>query len=355
MDDITLKQRLDELLGSDSDEENQDHELDQILGKEDQAGDDKKEKVRVPVYKVTKYSPSFSLPSSQEKLFVKTPAVLRIESRPFDVATHDKEMEKRLFKGVSDVIRHRRIQDYDGKDIVQSNARLVKWDDGTMQLIVGKSIYDVKVLEKHNCYVFERQYAMVQQIEPVRVLPNEKVAWTYVGQSDKLIKLQPSSLQSETHARFAQGMYQRHVKQSRMKIVDSLSMENPAVRLAEIIRTENEVQATQRQTGKIANSGCTIYSSYSRVGKKTYASGSPSTISTEWNLGFAEEGEKTAWNVGYEYELTDSDGKEQGPPKKVRKGSQEKGSDVEEDDEEEEKGDGKEEEEAEWDDKEVGG
>jgi len=72
---------------------------------------------------------------------------LSVEPRPFDAEYYEDEAEEddeldeegrtRLKLKVENTIRWRKITDASGNETTQSNARIVKWSDGTQSLIVG--------------------------------------------------------------------------------------------------------------------------------------------------------------------------------------------------------------------------
>ena len=80
--------------------------------------------------------------------FFSFPNFLSVEPRPFDIEHYEDEAEEedeldeegrtRLKLKVENTIRWRKVMDKTtGKETVQSNARIVKWSDGTQSLIVG--------------------------------------------------------------------------------------------------------------------------------------------------------------------------------------------------------------------------
>ena len=60
---------------------------------------------------------------------------------------------------VENTIRWRYSQDESGNDIRESNARLVKWSDGTMSLYLGSEIFDIhrQPLQGEFSHLFVRQ------------------------------------------------------------------------------------------------------------------------------------------------------------------------------------------------------
>jgi RNA polymerase-associated protein LEO1 len=70
-----------------------------------------------------------------------------VEPRPFDQEYYEDEVEEdddldeegrtRLKLKVENTIRWRKTANEDGSEKVESNARIIKWSDGTQSLIVG--------------------------------------------------------------------------------------------------------------------------------------------------------------------------------------------------------------------------
>merc|ERR1740137_261697 len=87
---------------------------------------------------------------------VQGPEICRTEyeSRPFDAETYEDEMDEdqnqqdeegrtRLKLKVENTIRWRQGFDKEGNAIKESNARIVKWSDGSYSLHLGSEIFDV--------------------------------------------------------------------------------------------------------------------------------------------------------------------------------------------------------------------
>ena len=81
---------------------------------------------------------------------VKLPNFLKIQTKPYTKKLHHEEAESTLFPGATSMIRWRYKQnqngdvemDEKGQPVRESNARLVKWSDGSYQLIVGLEVFD---------------------------------------------------------------------------------------------------------------------------------------------------------------------------------------------------------------------
>ncbi|KAM5245217.1 RNA polymerase-associated protein LEO1-like isoform 2-T2 [Hipposideros larvatus] len=97
--------------------------------------------------------PSISRDLGNELFFVKLPKFLIIEPKPFDPQYYEDEFEKkkvldqedrtRLKLKVENTIRWRIRRDEEGNKIKESNARVIKWSDGSLSLHVGSEVFDV--------------------------------------------------------------------------------------------------------------------------------------------------------------------------------------------------------------------
>ncbi|XP_077905742.1 RNA polymerase-associated protein LEO1 isoform X2 [Ictidomys tridecemlineatus] len=97
--------------------------------------------------------PSINSDLGNELYFVKLPKFLSIESKPFDPQFYEDEFEDekvlyeedrtRLKLKVENTIRWRIRRDEEGKKVKESNARIVKWSDGSMSLHLGNEVFDV--------------------------------------------------------------------------------------------------------------------------------------------------------------------------------------------------------------------
>nr|4M6T_A Chain A, RNA polymerase II-associated factor 1 homolog, Linker, RNA polymerase-associated protein LEO1 [Homo sapiens] len=91
--------------------------------------------------------------SGNDLYFVKLPNFLSVEPRPFDPQYYEDEFEDeemldeegrtRLKLKVENTIRWRIRRDEEGNEIKESNARIVKWSDGSMSLHLGNEVFDV--------------------------------------------------------------------------------------------------------------------------------------------------------------------------------------------------------------------
>ena len=132
---------------------------------------------------------------------VKLTNIAGVESRPFDAATFEPTEDHHLKN--HNVMRWRRNKD---TGAIESNARFVKWSDGTTQLVIGDETLAVSeaTVEKDHAYVFARHAGAMQARAHVH---------------SKLV-FRPATLDSETHRRLTRAVDKKHVKsaQTRMHI-----------------------------------------------------------------------------------------------------------------------------------------
>ncbi|XP_041535307.1 RNA polymerase-associated protein LEO1-like [Microtus oregoni] len=109
--------------------------------------------LRIPETRVKVEIPSINTDLGNELYFVKLPRFLRIEPKPFDPQHYEDECEDekvlygddktKLKLKVENTIRWRIRRDEEGYKIKESNARIVKWSDGSMSLHLGSEVFDV--------------------------------------------------------------------------------------------------------------------------------------------------------------------------------------------------------------------
>ncbi|KAM5340244.1 RNA polymerase-associated protein LEO1-like [Glossophaga mutica] len=113
--------------------------------------------------------PHFNSDLGNELYFVKLPKFLSIEPKPFDPQYYedefadekvlDEEERTRLKIKVENTIRWRAHRDEAGNEIKESNARIVKWSDGSLSLHLGSEVFDVykAPLQGNHTHLFVRE------------------------------------------------------------------------------------------------------------------------------------------------------------------------------------------------------
>ena len=104
--------------------------------------------------------------------YVRQSNLLAIEPKPFDRDTFETEEEKVVdeqgitrIKLSGNTIRWRNVTDPDsGETYRQSNARFVRWSDGSLQLLLGSEVLDVasQDISADRTFMFSRQAQYIQ-------------------------------------------------------------------------------------------------------------------------------------------------------------------------------------------------
>ena len=152
--------------------------------------------------------PKIQTDLGKEIHFVKLPNFLSVESRPFDGETYEDEMDDeatqqdeegrtRLKLKVENTIRWRQGFDKEGHPVKESNARIVKWSDGSYSLHLGNEIFDVhkQPLQSDFNHLFIRQVRGCQ-LPPFRLTYSPHLA-RVLGCKDKQFS-EPSSASDPT-------------------------------------------------------------------------------------------------------------------------------------------------------------
>ncbi|XP_052866173.1 another transcription unit protein [Anopheles cruzii] len=174
--------------------------------------------------------------------FVKLPNFLSVETRPFDADTYEDEIDEeetldeegrqRLKLKVENTIRWRNNIDAKGNAQRETNARFVKWSDGSMSLHLGSEIFDVyrQPLQGDHNHLFIRQGTGLQ------------------GQSVFRTKLtfRPHSTESFTHQKMLISLADRSQKTSGIKILTQVGADPDADRKQNLKKEEEKLRMAMR-------------------------------------------------------------------------------------------------------------
>ncbi|ONM28042.1 Protein LEO1-like protein [Zea mays] len=125
---------------------------------------------------------------------IKVSNIMGIDPKPFDPKTYveedvfvtDESGTKKRIRLEDNIVRWRTIRNADGTTSCESNARFVKWKDGTMQLLIGNEVLDISVHEAHHdqSHLFLRHGKGILQSQ---------------GRLLHKMRFMPSSLSSKSH------------------------------------------------------------------------------------------------------------------------------------------------------------
>ncbi|CAL8404012.1 unnamed protein product [Boreogadus saida] len=196
---------------------------------------DRHEEETVPETRIEVEIPKVSTDLGSDLYFVKLPNFLSVEPRPFDPQYYEDEFEDeemldeegrtRLKLKVENTIRWRVKRDEEGNEIKESNARIVKWSDGSMSLHLGNEVFDVykAPLQGDHNHLFIRQGTGLQ------------------GQAVFKTKLtfRPHSTDSATHRKMTLSLADRCSKTQKIRILP-MAGRDPESQRSEMIKKEEE-------------------------------------------------------------------------------------------------------------------
>ncbi|KAL4430964.1 hypothetical protein ABPG75_006220 [Micractinium tetrahymenae] len=194
---------------------------------------------------ITVATEPYDVPPQDQLRLVKLPNILGVEPRPFDPESFDAgaevEIDARGLKRVRlrdlNCIRWRWGVDEEGNSVRESNARFVRWSDGSLQLLVGDEVLDVKEIDTTN----EHTFMYVR-------LPNLIQGQ---GQLTRKLVFQPASLGSNLHKQMRAAAEKLHVRTQKVRATATVSDPKKAQaerEKAEAERIRSREKLAERQT-----------------------------------------------------------------------------------------------------------
>ncbi|CAB3406910.1 unnamed protein product [Caenorhabditis bovis] len=183
--------------------------------------------------------------------YARMPNFLSVSTHPFDPELYeededddqvkmDEEGRNRLKLRVENTIRWRRTTNEAGEEVRESNAKFVKWSDGTMSLYLGNEIFEVTMMPL-NANNLPQLYG--RQIGGM----------TCQAILQKRITFRPHSTDSQTHRKVTLNMADRTRKTGQVKVMDDVG-HNPEILRRENARKEEEaLRAYMRRTQMVRN------------------------------------------------------------------------------------------------------
>lgn len=152
-------------------------------------------------------------PAHPEKMnMIKVSNIMGIDSKPFDpksyveediLVTDESGSQKRI-RLDNNIVRWRTVRNPDGTTSYQSNARFVRWSDGSLQLLIGNEVLDISVQDAQHdqAHLFLRHGKGILQSQ---------------GRLLKKMRFMPSSLTSNSHRLLTALVDSRHKKVYKVK------------------------------------------------------------------------------------------------------------------------------------------
>ncbi|KAI3504692.1 hypothetical protein L1887_26357 [Cichorium endivia] len=152
-------------------------------------------------------------PSHPEKMnMIKVSNIMGIDPKPFDPKTFveedafvaDESGHSKRIRLENNIVRYRAVRNANGTTSYESNARFVRWSDGSLQLLIGNEVLDLSVQD-------------AQHDQAHLFLRHEKGILQSQGRVLKKMRFMPSSLTSNSHRLLTALVDSRHKKVFRVK------------------------------------------------------------------------------------------------------------------------------------------
>jgi len=263
--------------------------------------------------------PVVSIPETTEKIYVKMPKVLKIQSDAYSADTYDAEAEQMEYNNssiISDVIRWRIKRDAkgeamlhpDGRFVKESNARLQKMKNGTFRLVVGTAVFACPTEQLAKSYIFST--AQSNPPEDAVLTEAEETAGVTMNRATNLVcsadmngslkmtvRVDDTGDNTAVAQRLSQKVKSMFKKENRMGVEDSRQLvEKPEVVAARLQKAE---EARNRATRKAREVGDGVHadggrgSSYGRISMSSdYLNANAEDQYDSYNIGDIKKGKR---------------------------------------------------------------
>ncbi|XP_048329683.2 protein LEO1 homolog [Ziziphus jujuba] len=152
-------------------------------------------------------------PARPDKMnMIKVSNIMGIDPKPFDPKTYveedtfvtDESGSKKRIRLENNIVRWRTVKNPDGTTSRESNARFVRWSDGSLQLLIGNEVLDISVQDAQHdqAHLFLRHQKGILQSQ---------------GRLLRKMRFMPSSLSSNSHRLLTALVDSRHKKVYKVK------------------------------------------------------------------------------------------------------------------------------------------
>ncbi|GAA5999459.1 RNA polymerase-associated LEO1 family protein [Rhodotorula paludigena] len=236
---------------------------------------------------------NFSVPAGGKVWHARLPNFLQIQTSPFDEQTWEAEdlavgggaagesqddVKPRTLPD-ENVIRWRWTKDELGQVMKQSNARIVRWSDGTLSLQLGTELFDMSLALDHSATLTASSSgAAVPSVNPVTAglaasaidlsrghgLTYLSARHTYNGSAlseaqasvHGQISFRPATLASQTHRRLAGSIAGRYAAKGRATKLQETPSEDPErLRIKKEKEEADKAKKARREAAKAAGGG----------------------------------------------------------------------------------------------------
>ncbi|VDM01807.1 unnamed protein product [Schistocephalus solidus] len=191
----------------------------------------------------------------REMHLVKMPNFLSVETRPFDPAVYEDELDEdevldeegrtRLKLKVENTIRWRLGKNEAGETIHESNARIVRWSDGSLSLYLGNEIFDVHKMDIQSDFnhLFIREGSGLQG----QAVFKTKLTFRQSLLRSFLFFILPHSTESFTHRKITLSLADKTNKSQKVKILPVAGADPESNRHALVRKEEERLRASLRR------------------------------------------------------------------------------------------------------------
>ncbi|KZP01873.1 Leo1-domain-containing protein [Calocera viscosa TUFC12733] len=214
------------------------------------------------------YAPKLPVPESSDGKFwmLHLPNYVAVDPKPFDPLTYVgpemtdrevldaptaeakaqkvQEMSHFIQYQVKNALRWRWVKGEDGQMRKESNARVVKWSDGTMSFQVGTEFWDVTQMVEDAPTSRDTSFAVVQMEAPGILQAVRSLTGS--------MALRPTGLNSRTHRDLVRAIGQKHSKIAKLRMTGDGDRAPEAV-LREILKEDNRAAAKRRTKERAAD------------------------------------------------------------------------------------------------------
>lgn len=152
-------------------------------------------------------------PALPEKMnMIKVSNIMGVDPKPFDPKTYveedtfvtDESGARKRIRLENNIVRWRTTRNPDGTTSCESNARFVRWSDGSLQLLIGNEVLDISVQDAQHdqAHLFLRHGKGILQSQ---------------GRLLRKMRFMPSSLSSNSHRLLTALVDSRHKKVYKVK------------------------------------------------------------------------------------------------------------------------------------------
>ena len=200
-----------------------------------------------------------NLPEHTQAMLVRMPNVLKIQEQPFDELAYSKEDDMEAIGRVALGVRYRVqrgadgnvVQDASGKPVFESNARLVKMKNGSVQIIMGSSVYECIQQPVDSSFLYMQKVSMIDG--------EKKTALELVGAIGTRTSIQPTSISDESRRLLAKTLKEENKKVKRietLRIQDQAMQKRPETYMLELAKEEEaKIKIVRKQKSDRAETG----------------------------------------------------------------------------------------------------